>query len=540
MQLKRDQVNQILNAAPVGSDKKKVLDGLIERGYDIEGVDSGAIRKSLTFQTQTQPKQSVLNETFGDIKQVGKDLLASRDKRALNLNQISDNVKTGKTNPIEGGFQQAGQVAGAGADAIGAFFKGAANIFINDEHEKLVTKKIQEGGANAMKDPLVGGVVKNIIDKYNSLDENGKRNVDAVGGIASLLSEFVGGRVATKGAEATIRGASNLQEGFSAGLDNAGGAVSKYSSKIADAVSEKITRLDPKVKNVLETANIEKFDNYVKVGEEAVKNPRALTPLEVAGDHVKTRILPAVKEDLSNIGKQKAKTISSVGKTQVIDGTKDATDFIKESVKNAKLTSEETKLVKNIIKELEIGKSPTISTMDKTVDLLQNTLFERTKGLAIPTTSRVQGIVNQAIGKLNNKLKEAAKKALGSDEYTLLNDAYSKKITLFNKVNKVLGEEGVRGGSVMKRFFSPQDSGIKKLFAEIKDTYGIDLAEDATLAKFIMDSLGDTRSASILEQIPLSKGGAVTKVLQYAEKKLTRPIKKARKVIESRPQSKLE
>lgn len=315
--------------------------------------------------------------------------------------------------------------------------------------------------------------------------------------------------------------------------------ISKYPAQIADTISEKITKIDPKVKNILETSSVEKFDRYVKVGEEALTDPRKLTPLEQAGELVDNQILPAMKEDLGRIGSQKAKTLQSIKNVQVKDATKEVVDFVKEKVKTSKLTPDESKLINNILSELELGKSPTISTLDKTVDLLQSTLYERAKGLSIPVTSRVQGIVNQAIGKLNNVVKTAAKKSLGSGEYSVLNDAYATRIKLFNKLNKAIGEEGTKGGSLFKKFFSPQDAGTKQLFAEIKDIYGIDLAQDATLAKFVMESLGDTRASSLLEQIPTSKTGAVMKGLETLERKLTKPIPKARKIIQKR-ESKLK
>ncbi len=313
----------------------------------------------------------------------------------------------------------------------------------------------------------------------------------------------------------------------------------KLPKQLADSISEKITKIDPQTKNILETASIEKFNNYVKAGEQALNDPRLLTPLEQAGEKVNNNVLPAIKEDLNRIGSQKAKSLESVKNVQVPNATTDTLKFVKDAVKTSKLTPEETKLIKETISQMELGKSPTLGTLDKTVDLLQNTLYEKSKGLAIPVTSRVESIVNQAIGKLNETVKTATKKALGSDEYTILNDAYANKIELFNKLNKAVGEDAQKGGSLFKKFFSPQDSGTKKLFADIKEQYGIDLAEDATLAKFVMDSLGDTRAKSLLEQVPTSKAGAINKAFQKIEQKLTKPIPKARKIIEKRPQQKL-
>jgi hypothetical protein len=51
------------------------------------------------------------------------------------------------------------------------------------------------------------------------------------------------------------------------------------------------------------------------------------------------------------------------------------------------------------------------------------------------------------------------------------------------------------------------------------------LAQDATIAKFVMDTLGDARSNSLLNLPPTSKMGIAGKVVDFVEKKLTSPKK---------------
>lgn len=56
-QLSKDQVNTILNNAPYGTDKRRLLDKLVERGYDLEGVDSSQVRQNMNAQTAMQQAQ---------------------------------------------------------------------------------------------------------------------------------------------------------------------------------------------------------------------------------------------------------------------------------------------------------------------------------------------------------------------------------------------------------------------------------------------------------------------------------------------------
>lgn len=315
-------------------------------------------------------------------------------------------------------------------------------------------------------------------------------------------------------------------------------SLTQYPKQIADAISSKITKIDPKVRNILEDTTIEKFDRYVKAGEASLKNSRLLTPLEQAGELVDNKILPAIKEDLGRIGAQKAKTLASISTQKAPNIATDAIDYIRSKTQSIKMTIDERKLVNALENELKkLGKIPTIGSADKTVDLLQATLFEKAGNLSIPVTTRVKSLVNQTIGKLNNSVKTIAEKKLGSTEYSVLNNAYAEKIQLFNKLNKAIGAEGMRGGSLFKKFFSPQDAGTKKLFADIKENYGVDLAQDAVLAKFVMESLGDTRAAFLLQMVPLTTAGAIVKGVKFLEGKLTNPIPKAREIIKSAPKN---
>lgn len=354
-----------------------------------------------------------------------------------------------------------------------------------------------------------------------------------LGNIANTILAVKGG---VRGAEKISNTVQNIKPTFDNLVSSVKENAVNYPKEIVNKLTDTITPIDKQTKNILGTTSIEKFNNYVKYGEEAIKNPRAMTPLEKAGDVITQKVLPTIKDDLTNIGKQMEKSIGSISKNQVPNAISDAMGVLKEGIKRYKLTDAESKLVKDAISKLEIGKNPTVESLSKTVDQLQNSLFESRGNLAMKVTPRVQGIINQTIGKLNSTLKTYIEKNLKSPEYTQLNKEYMQRKFLFDKLNKALGSEGVKGGSLIKRFFSPQDSGVKQLFADIKEKYGVDLAEDATLAKFVMDSLNDVRSKSLLEQIPLSKGGVITKGLQTIEKKLTKPISKARRIIEKRPQ----
>lgn len=232
MQLSKQQVNTILSNAPSGVDKKKVLDNLILDGYDLEGVDSNAVRQSL--QPKPEADTSFLGrakETLGDFTGIGKDIAISSQKRADNIADIDKAYKSGEQGVLRTVGQQVGQFAGAGADAIGAVFKGAGNILLSDKHEKDVTDIIGKFGAKVIAIPEV----QSIINKYNELPIEKQRDIDALGGVVSLVTNFMGGEVAGRGAQLAKTGITTVVEPVVTASKNVAGKVAQTATDIAQS-----------------------------------------------------------------------------------------------------------------------------------------------------------------------------------------------------------------------------------------------------------------------------------------------------------------
>lgn len=469
-------------------------------------------------------------ETLGDIKETGSAIKESATKRSEQFGQ-------------SGIIGKIGAAAGLAEDVIGAGVTGAAKSVLPQSAEEAIAKTAQSAISKITQTKVAQDTI-NYVQKLRTENPKVAEALDALTNVGLLTLDVgtfgLGGSLVKQGIKGGAEMIAEKVPSVIGDVKNLSKIVTenanKYPKELVNKLTDVITPIDKQTENVLKTASIEKFDSLVKTGEEAVSNPRALTPLEKVGEKINNQVLPTIKEDLNRIGAQKAKTLESIKSKVVPNAGQDVIDFIRSKTRGLKLTSEERKAVNELVNHVEtLGKNPTIGSADKSVDFLQNTLFEKTKGLAIPTTSRVKGLINSSIKMLNDSVKSVAEKTLGSNEFTVLNDAYSQKIKIFNKLNKALGEDAKKGGSLIKKFFSPQDSGTKKLFADIKSQYGIDLGEDATLARFIMNALGDTRAKTLLEKIPTSPTGALKKGAQYIEQKLTKPIEKARRIIKTRP-----
>jgi hypothetical protein len=180
-----------------------------------------------------------------------------------------------------------------------------------------------------------------------------------------------------------------------------------------------------------------------------------------------------------------------------------------------------------------LAKNPTFSRVDDTIDYIQEILYKGSKDMTVPINKKVEGILKKVTADLNEGLKRT-----GGQEYRDINSQYAKIIGVRNDLNKLLGPKGNRGGSLMKRVFSPSDAGTKKLFALVKEITGVDLVDEATLAKFAMENAGDARQSSLLEEVIRGRVPSKASFIEAAARKtigkLQDPIGKARRIIQGK------
>ena len=518
MNYTQDQAKKIYQSAKdKGLDPDVVMAKLVAKGAVIEGIDMNQARE---FASRQSPQESGYLQRVGSgLKEQalraaqGIETGATAMEQGLNMTDANGIITPKGVVTAVGGLLRSGlRAAGSAANAISTPIVEAPGV--KQATETVVggaMKGLQElpGGAEAfqkLRDLAVKNpeIAKDVEDIFNLVTTGGGAKVAEVG---------VEG-VAKAGAEQVVKGMDTLT-----GLTN---KVADIPKNFIDNVT--LSKIDSKTKTILSETPVEKLNLAIKQGEEALADPRKFTPLENAGLQLK-QADKLIKNDLSTIGSQKAELLNSVGKTRTPGIAVRQIEKIKPLLQS-KLTDSERSLVNQYLSELEsLGKNPSASSVDATIDKLQATLFEKKGGVAIPTTPRIKSFINKSLGELNTELKTTVDDALGSDAYSAINSQYASKLNLFNKLNKALGEEGLKGGSLAKRFFSPSDAGTKQLFSDIKTYYGIDLAQDVTLAKFVMDTLGDVRATSMLELPPTTPAGFISKGVDMVEKKLTSPKK---------------
>lgn len=307
-------------------------------------------------------------------------------------------------------------------------------------------------------------------------------------------------------------------------------------------LQEKIVGIDKTVQTVLDETDQKTFDSYAKQAQAAKLDVRNKTPLEMAGKRAEDA-LEAIREKKNIAGEQKSQVLSEIGNKKVNASVVSETiDDINTGVRNQfgvqgdkngqpipiagrsiKISDGEIKLIQQVNELLvKAEKNPTIQIIDDVIDRAQDLIYKRQKTLGLePISPEVDSFLQSQIGQLNSKLKNVA-----GQKYITANADYQSLNSTYYKLNKMLGESGSKGGSLMKKVFSPTDSGTKKMFSDIKNITGIDLANEAVLAKFTMEVIGDSRQTNILNELATTGLKETGLTGWFAEKAITPQLNK--------------
>ncbi|MDY0388773.1 MAG: hypothetical protein RBT65_16945 [Methanolobus sp.] len=478
-------------------------------------------------------------------------------------------------------LQVAGQGFGTIGDVIGAGITTAASALTPDEPEQAIKTKFTEGVKKIMETQTAKGMM----EKYYKFKEENPElagNIEAVGNIADALLNATGVGAGVKGAEIAGKGAIRAGVKGVEELASAGSKATSFSkrvgeitskvraqakekfadTKIGEKVSDLVSPLDNNTRKTIDPlasipeeripgiskevidkskeATSGKLEYYLNKARRATQNPSLPTPLEFAGKKAEEALDAIGKKIAKNGALKRAETealkdkvITGVGeiKTKLMDSLgeiagvelDEAGEFVAKAGRTLAISDKaDLQLVKNINSKLaSLGDSPSFKQVDDAVDYLQDLLYKKKANLAQPINSKIEGMVKKITGELNGKLRQA-----GSKLYRESNQTISRMLDVRDNLNKALGRDANKGGSLMKRVFSPTDGGTKELFKEIKRITGIDLNEEATLAKFAMEQLGDARQANLLEQLELikdsmgaGKGSFLTEAIKNITKK---------------------
>lgn len=436
----------------------------------------------------------------GFVSRVGEDLKS----RITNIAGTLGEQARGEINPAETRIRVVGQAAAGVGDVLAQGIISATPEKVKAVGLDLLQTKAGQAGISAIKKGL------DIYNEWATKNPRIAKDLEGVLNIASILPVGKGGQMAGKGAVSiagkTALAGEKVATKLTGVTKNIAEKLPQYSEKVAQVLASEPSQ---QFKTILQETPTNKFDEFIKLAEKSSIDPREPSVFEKVGENL-TNATKQIKSQTDSIGKQKSLIINKakIGLAEFKDAPR-------------KAIIEVSKLEDSPIKDKIITKLKSIKTKkdaDKVIDDIQNIIYEAKGTSLIAQGSATEKQLKGIIGRLNEALKDSL-----PISYRNLNTKYSNRIKVLQTLNRALGEvvEGVptRGSSLIKQFFSPAGTKTKELFEFIKKNTGVDLAQDAVLAKFAGNLFDDPKVKSLLEGLPTTKAGLVDKTIDFAIEK---------------------
>jgi hypothetical protein len=471
MDLTREQTQTILNnAKEKGLSTQTVLDGLIKRGYNIEGIDTTQAKEAIARETPPAEEKPMDRgtETVEDIKQTGTEIVDSAKQRSANVGEAIEAYKKGDQGMLRTILQSAGQAAGLGSDVIGELFKGLVKVGVSQDTETL----LKEGVTSVAKPIMESETVQNIVNKYKALDPKTQRDLDSLLGVGSLVFDVatagVGGAGVKTGTQAIKTGAKKTAETIAEtaikGADTIIPALKKGADVVAD-VTKPIVEEAKLIPGRVATNIAAK-----KATEQAVKE----LPTKVAQTAARSGIeIPDIKY-LYTIPKEFKATAK-----KLFQATK---DFASGASKTNPLEIVGQPIVKSI-KEAESFASKIGKKIGETANKLPSVTAEELAPSALGNLKKVRGLEDLAIDEkgvldfTNTTLTTAGTEADRVAIQNIFNDAIKagtgkQKHLLRQELFEILGgkkRSGVQLTGTQENAFEA----IRKGLADVLDTKNV-------------------------------------------------------------------
>lgn len=159
----------------------------------------------------TIDKPGFFQDFVQDIKETGSALKKTFTGAQRDIANVDIAQEEGQGG-AESRFQRFGRRAGGISEAIGDIVTGAGKAVLPQGAEEA----IQSGFEKVVTPIAQSDPVQTIFERYQSLDEKDRRNVDAALGIGSLMFDFAtispAGKVGAKVGETAVRGAEKVAE----------------------------------------------------------------------------------------------------------------------------------------------------------------------------------------------------------------------------------------------------------------------------------------------------------------------------------------
>lgn len=530
--LTKAQVTTILQNAPKGSNPGKIVDGLVKRGYILEGFNEPKSTvdtvKDVAIGTAKGFVNGAVVEPVKMVESAGKAILgvtndasnalANKARGAVGLpeTQTPRGMQLQSTSalaPIDNVLiptnedQKTGNTIGTGLAFVAPF--GPSIVSKTGKGVKAIGKATGSG-IDASKN-----AIKNTVDEalFNPTAEQATLTnlnpfIDKVADVSIPVRQPNGlvNYVVKKSADATPQ------------------EIEAYKSEAQDLY----TKFTEQGKKFLKDRSVEGGSPVEQVGvtiDKATKQVdtirravgKNMNTIEDAATNIKikTSELPTVSDFLNVVQQAKNGKIASYGADEGV-------------------TKEVSKLAKDIMTLESRGSNvgETLSLTRKWAQYLEN---QKDKFGDFKDNK----FANSAIEKTINALKNSARDTLAEndDTYRKLVAEYRKTSQFRDEAKRLLGQEGlygdsIKGSATAKRAIqSNSDGGARQFLKTLRDLTGYDAMKEADIALKAMKDVGDYQGLSLLGVLSDVQGGVMGTAKNIAKKLTPSEAKRTSKYI---------
>jgi len=310
-------------------------------------------------------KQGFISDAVSDLDQVGTDIRSSFNRRMDN-NLISSQANQGVGSKT---LQELGSGFGFAGDVAGSVIKGVTKAVLPQGGEDAVKNTI-----SSVATPIVNSrPVQSLMERYNALAPEVKRNLDSTLNIGSLLTEAfgvgAGTKVARTGVEVGLRGLREGGEKVAQGASRVANTVKDSTSGIVDFVRptiDAVRNAPSNIKTNIEASKVyqESVNKLPQTAQNAVKKGVDIEDLtktlsvDKAQKPALGKLYTGVKDFVS--GKSKLNPIEAVGKPVVT-----RFNILKNQIKG--LGTQLDEVAEGLKGKVVKGRQSVVDTVDETL-----------------------------------------------------------------------------------------------------------------------------------------------------------------------------
>jgi hypothetical protein len=507
--------------------------------------------------------ESRFSETGKDIAQMFDGLMATAKKTYAKQKEALGASMDGQQGIGRGFAQAVGIGAGGVSEGIGEVVKGGVKVALSQEQEE----SLKSGIGKVVKPIAESKTLKALIEKYESLSDEQKRDVQAIGGGlmfgADVLGLGVGGKAVKEGTKAIKQIPKFFPEGqvlknadevidFVAKTEKVTEPVEKTAKNLSKSevdlpqmtLQEKWIGLEPSFKKKIQNQP-EKMQEYINVVKARNNDLDMPSVYEYAGDNARIAVAD-MERILNSQGSKIGQTRTKLGSyTLDIDQIKAIDNAFKNKLAKLNLNVVEGRIIKdsgrismvsnseiNALAELYEGinvlkRSPNLTNA---IDL--RNVFDNKINFG-KSAREISGILDPVSRATRAEIATQAAKLVGKTGAKDIAD-YSDFMKAYEGL-KSFTDRNAGGEYLLRVFMSGRGGEASDVIKTIANYTGKDLSVDAVMMTLVTDLMGNSTQKNLFRQEITKAGidaarilsgdptGAIPLVAEFAKKRLLDP-----------------